>query len=251
MKLKTFLFSILIFLVLFTILILAQTSGTPNQIQVKTDANSSLLVATAAQTSPISQPGVFSNTRLKTDSNGNLLVVPFLTAGSGTQQYKSSGAIYYQFVNTANTADTNFISSTAYSLPANTLNSTGDVIQVDFYALLSAAVSTKTWICNIGYTAWTAAGGFTGGVTLLTDASTTASVSILAHSLATKVSSGNVSIQAWSQFSNGTSRSHAAWSSSALTLTGANNILCEAKDGTGNAAAITIKEMRIIFIPAP
>lgn len=53
----------------------AQGSGTPDQLRVKTDANGYLLVVGATQTAPISQPTVFSNTRLQTDANGNLLVI--------------------------------------------------------------------------------------------------------------------------------------------------------------------------------
>lgn len=56
-----------------------QQSGTPNQIRVLLDANGYLVVSTAAQTLPLSQPSVFTNTRLTTDSSGNLLV----TDGSG------------------------------------------------------------------------------------------------------------------------------------------------------------------------
>lgn len=47
----------------------------PSQLRVLTDANNYLLVTALAQTLPISQPTVFTNTRLKTDSSGSLQVV--------------------------------------------------------------------------------------------------------------------------------------------------------------------------------
>lgn len=52
-----------------------QQSGTPFQIRVNTDANGYLVLSGAAQSLPLSQPTVFANTRLQTDSSGNLLVV--------------------------------------------------------------------------------------------------------------------------------------------------------------------------------
>lgn len=58
---------------LFSSLLIAQQ--TPNQLRVLTDANNSLLVSGTAQVNPISQPTLFSNTRLRTDASGNLVVV--------------------------------------------------------------------------------------------------------------------------------------------------------------------------------
>ncbi len=55
--------------------IYAQGSGTPSQLRVKVDANNYLILTGLAQTTPISQPNVFSNTRLRTDANGYLAVV--------------------------------------------------------------------------------------------------------------------------------------------------------------------------------
>lgn len=53
----------------------AQGAGTPDQLRVLTDANNALLVKAYAQVSPISQPSLFSNTRLVTDAAGNLEIV--------------------------------------------------------------------------------------------------------------------------------------------------------------------------------
>lgn len=60
-------------LILSTILLAA--SGTPNTIRVLTDATGALLVKSTSQTLPLSQPTVFSNTRLLTDASNNLQVV--------------------------------------------------------------------------------------------------------------------------------------------------------------------------------
>lgn len=53
---------------------LQAASGTPSTLRVLTDANGYLIVSAATQTLPLSQPTVFSNTRLQTDSNGYLQV---------------------------------------------------------------------------------------------------------------------------------------------------------------------------------
>ena len=52
-----------------------QQSGIPSTLRVLTDANEYLIAVGAAQTTPISQPTTFSNTRLRTDANGYLVVV--------------------------------------------------------------------------------------------------------------------------------------------------------------------------------
>lgn len=87
MKVRNFIKSIsagALFSALAVGLLIAQSSGTPSQIRVLTDANGYLLVASTSQTNPISQPTVFTNTRLKTDSSGNLLVVLVGGGGGGT-----------------------------------------------------------------------------------------------------------------------------------------------------------------------
>lgn len=52
----------------------AQATGTPNTLRVITDASGYLVASIQAQTLPLSQPTIFSNTRLRTDASGYLLV---------------------------------------------------------------------------------------------------------------------------------------------------------------------------------
>lgn len=70
-----------IIIVLLAAKLLGQETGTPRTLRVKTDANGYLIITGAAQTTPISSPTVFINTRLQTDSNGYLRVV--LSSSSG------------------------------------------------------------------------------------------------------------------------------------------------------------------------
>lgn len=74
---KIFKRSIIPLIIIFSLatILYSQSRGTPSQLRVRTDAANSLLVASASQTLPLSQPTLFTNTRLATDANGNLLVV--------------------------------------------------------------------------------------------------------------------------------------------------------------------------------
>ncbi len=56
-------------------------TGTPSQLRVMTDSTGALYAAAVTQTLPLSQPTVFSNTRVKTDATGALVVV---VSGGGT-----------------------------------------------------------------------------------------------------------------------------------------------------------------------
>lgn len=71
---------LLLVLLLAPSLIFAQGSGTPNSLRVRTDSNNILLAASSIQTPPYTT-SVFSNTRLKTDADGNLLIA--ISGGGG------------------------------------------------------------------------------------------------------------------------------------------------------------------------
>lgn len=60
---------------LFSSNVYSQNTGTPSQIRVKVDANNYLILVAAAQTLPASNPTVFNNIRLKTDSSNQLYAV--------------------------------------------------------------------------------------------------------------------------------------------------------------------------------
>ncbi len=68
---------ILTLVLLFTLTVSGQNSGTPAVLRVKVDANGALLTSTTAQVPPYTET-TFDNARLKTDSSGNLVV-----AGNG------------------------------------------------------------------------------------------------------------------------------------------------------------------------
>lgn len=76
MKIRFLIIGILIGL---TVSLIAQGAGTPNVLRVVTDSNTHLMTAFAAYSGVQNQPTVFSNTRLRTDSNNNLII----TDGTG------------------------------------------------------------------------------------------------------------------------------------------------------------------------
>ena len=159
--------------------------------------------------------------------------------------------IYYERPNIANAADTLFVSSTPYVLVANTLNSTGDTLVIEMITSFSAAASTKSYQCNIGYSAFDTTAGFTGGQTLAS--SSTANASIMVTSIGRQSRTGAQSYDVWamSQFgnaagSNGSVQATQFVGGATTNFAVNNNILCAVKDGTGNAAAITIRTVRIM-----
>lgn len=84
---KKFILAILISTAL-AVTLYAQSRGNPSQLRVKVDANGLLLVATAAQTNPVTTVQ-FSNARLAVDASGNLVV-----AVSGSSGFAPVDATY-------------------------------------------------------------------------------------------------------------------------------------------------------------
>lgn len=171
------------------------------------------------------------------------------TAGSGTATTTPGGTLYWENTNTPNLADTNFVKTGTYVLPANTLKTPGDHLIVALEALFSAAGSSKTYVCNIGFTSWTAAGGFVSGSNFNSNATTTANADLHIVAEATYISS--TVFNTWTNAMVGTSFQSTNFStvSGTVSWTADNNIACEAKDGSSNAGAITLEEFRVRIIP--
>jgi uncharacterized protein (UPF0333 family) len=257
-KFKILLAAIIIFLIPFIVIILyaQQQSGTPSTIRVLTDANGSLIVASAAQSSPISQPIVFSNTRLKTDSNGSLVVVPFLTAGGGTTQYYPNGVIYWENPAVITTVgSTTWVTSTAYPLAAGTLATNGDSLRIEVEVTLgTAAAENKNLACNLGYSAFsTTTGVFTGGLTFISEssASNSGTLSWHARSWITRLSATSQSSHWWTNWEGATTTQSAAYSNaSTLTWANAMNLLCAVGNITAmNTQTLKLQEVRVYWDP--
>jgi hypothetical protein len=77
-------------IILFYSGVAGQGTGSPNTLRVLTDANNYLVVSSAASTLPLSSPTVFSNTRIRTDATGALVI----TDGSSGVGFAPNNATY-------------------------------------------------------------------------------------------------------------------------------------------------------------
>lgn len=178
---------------------------------------------------------------------GRLIMAPIL-AGNGTATFRVGGAIYWEYTNTANAADTLYVSTTPFSLPANTLATNGDRLDVYFTAALDATASTKTLICNIGYSAFDTTAGFTAGLSFISFSTTATSSSYVIKAEVTRLS-------ATSDLHNALAVVGASMQASgvvpgaAVTWSNSNNILCIAKSSVGTAGIVTLRDLRVTWSP--
>lgn len=184
-------------------LIFAQGTGTPDTLRVLTDANSVLLVTGLAQTLPLSQPTQFSNTRLKTDANGNLQVVLIgTTAGASTTTFKAGGMLCNTSAADCSTVayvDAGVINQwnvMSLTLPASSLTNNGDSVKVRVIGQLATNANTKAYqlYWGGGTCSGTGATCCSTGIQIFSDGSTGSNVTTISDYLATRVSSGNQQI---------------------------------------------------------
>lgn len=152
--------------------------------------------------------------------------------------------LYTEQINISNAADTNNVKTSTYVLPANTLTKLGDRVYIEMLGFGGAFASNKTYQCNVGFTSWTAAGGFTGGISPVLNATTTSSPNFVVRGVAEYQTSSS-SYQYGLSFVSGGGQSSNYVTASVFNWTAAQNIACQGKDGTGNAGAITLREFRV------
>ncbi len=245
-------------LIFSSLVLLAQQTGTPNQIRVLTDANNSLILASAAQSGTVSQPTLFSNTRLRTDSNGSLLVTPFLTGGSGTNSYKASGMLTTPVsTQVPSTADTNFVCVSLGSISANTISKAGDTVEIISDWERSAAAATITLTINLGGTCVADGTGFTGGTNIVSStALSSASNGYDAHVYVVRGASATLSrIRAWFvKVGTGTITGDAASQAgnpATLIFSNTQTVGIGFKTSASGATDVMLNTARVMFYPAP
>ena len=138
-------------LLLFSTITYAQGSGTPSTLRVLTDANGYLAIVGGAQTSPLSQPTVFSNTRLKTDASGYLLVV--ITGGTITgpifaPTQADCSVVSYSFVGRTTTGLNSHAANTWNLCGGGTLGLSGNT--TDVTSSLQLTVPKLLFSTNLG-----------------------------------------------------------------------------------------------------
>jgi len=171
--------------------------------------------------------------------------------GTGGRRAAIGGVIAGNGVLTGNAADTNFVFPMTTTIPAGTLLNDGDMLEIRWTLQLSAAVSTKTYQTNFGYTS-TGVGGFTGGTNVQSSATATASVMIWSTIRIRRINNTNVRYETIAVFSNGSFQAtNASATIGSLDLTNTTyNLGIGIQDGTGNANAIQHVESTVEFMPA-
>lgn len=143
---KFYLLLLMILVTITSVILIAQGTGTPNQIRVKVDATNALVTAFAAQVLPLSNPTVFSNTRIRTDTSGNLVV----TDGTGAGFAPANATYITQTANAGLSAE-QALSSLATGL-MNVTTTTGVITSITDVAvgqvLCSAGLSTTPVWCS-------------------------------------------------------------------------------------------------------
>ena len=103
-------------------------------------------------------------TPLQLDTSTNVLAYAnHSTSTAIVTRYPGPRTLYWEYTNASNSADTHYVSSSEYPLPAGTLERNGDKLIVEMDVVFGSSAATKTYQCNIGYTSWDAVQGFTGG----------------------------------------------------------------------------------------
>ncbi len=244
-------------IILCSVILFAQQTGTPNQLRVLTDANNSLILASAAQSGTVSQPTLFSNIRLRTDSNGRLLVTPFLTAGSGTNSYKSSGMLTAPVsTQVPSTADTNFVCVSLGSVTANSVSKAGDTVEIISDWERSAAAATINLTINFAGTCVANGTGFTGGMNVVSSTALgTASNGFDAHVYIVRGASATTNrYRFWvNKVGAGTVNGDAASgvASSALDWSTTMTVGIAFKTSASGATDVLLNTARVMFYPAP
>lgn len=166
---------------------------------------------------------------------------------SGRQ--RSFETLFWEYTNAGNPGSTDRVSTSSFSLPAGLLARDGDEIVIETDFVLSAATSTKGWGANIGHSAHTSS-GFTGGTSLFSFGTSTASQSIRSETIITRTGASEAQYRTFCRFS-GTSVSNAVYATATVNWANAQNIAAEAYDTGSDASAITIKQIRITLRRAP
>ena len=170
---------------------------------------------------------------------------------AGGQTFNPGGVLYWENPVIANGANQNWVSTTAYSVPAGLLATNGDQLIVEVDWTLGNAAENRSYLCNIGYTAYdnTNATPFTGGFNFLSNTTAATSTGIRTRARVTRLGATSSSFVSLSEV-NASGQSTVYGTSSQVTWANANNLLCVGRDSAAsNATQITIQELRVLWSP--
>jgi hypothetical protein len=194
-------------------------------------------------------PTAWNASRVFSGGNAEDGLIRDLASATGASWAPRRRTLWWERVNLANGADTNYITSTPYALPAGLLATDGDALELEFILSLSAAASSKTYTCNVGYTSYSAAAGFTGGLPVISNSTANASTTIIARGRITRLSATTAGYYANNQWATSATSQGTLYSTGSITWANAQNIASIGRDATGNASAITLQEVRIMLVP--
>lgn len=146
------LLTIAAFISLLAVTVLTQSSGTPSTLRVRVDSTGALVLTAAGAQTPPYTTTIFGNTRLKTDSNNNLVVAGSFggnPGGADTQvQYNNAGAFAGDAGLTYNAA-TDTLSAGIYRIGA--VNAVRAQTALDNWWFANSGNATATGIDNFGF----------------------------------------------------------------------------------------------------
>jgi hypothetical protein len=161
--------------------------------------------------------------------------------------YHAARTLAYEYLNTANGANTLYISTTELTLPANTFATNGDELLVEWLVTTDATAATRSYQCTLGYTAYDSTSGFTGGLSALSTTTATASVT---YNMTARFRRLNATGAAGTGLAViGTSNQARVWATAALTFSGALNLRCIVKSSVATAGVVTIQDYRVTWRP--
>jgi hypothetical protein len=171
------------------------------------------------------------------------------SAGSGTGTFRSSGVQFGEYLHLAVAANTNYVSSSVYTVPANTLVNTGDVLFLDLNTSYGSVAGTKSTYCNLGYTAYdaTQADPLTGGIDLVALASTATTTT---QHVSTQFIRTGATTYAMNQRLNGVSTAN-SWVTGTYDWAVAQPVRCVIRDSGGTASNAFLEIMRLTVSGVP
>lgn len=173
------------------------------------------------------------------------------TAGGGSATAHPGGTLLWVNDAIANAADTNWVITTVYALPAGTLAVNGDRLDIEAVIAFSSFVSTKSYACNIGHTSFSGASGFTGGINLVSATTSATSDTFVVRPEITRQSATTGGSYVHIIDLAGAVKASSYSTGTAITWANGQNVACAVKDSIGTAAAgaETIHEFRVVFAP--
>lgn len=159
------------------------------------------------------------------------------------------GTLFWENTNLGNGANTDYVSTGEYVLPAGLMAYDGDELLIEMWMTFNAAVSTKTYQINIGHSAFVPASGFTIGQNVVSSSTATSSAGIIVRSMVRRLSSTTGGWISTAQWAAAATTQGIPYTTGTISWNSNNSIRAIVKDSVGNVDAVKINQMRITYLP--